>query len=445
MAARIPGPSLRLWSTYQVLAKPMTSMPRWFERYGDPFMVPVINGDVVMTARPELVKQIFGTNPKGYSPFAAEGMKALTGPRSLFQFRHTEHRRHRKLIMPSFHGSRMRAYAQAMQHIAHSVFDEAAGPGPVELHPLTQRISLEVILQTVFGVQDSTRVQEFADAITTLVDATSPAFIFMPFLQRELWGLSPYAKFRRIWLKLDEMLQEQVEQTRAQGEGEDILSMLLAARDDEGGRMDDEEIRDELRTLLFAGHETTGIALSWAVDLIGRHPKVAERLVEELRALGPDADPEAVAKVPYLDAVTNETLRLYPIITEVMRTLHEPTELGGHQLAPPTAVSASILGIHRNEELYPQAETFRPERFLERKFGAHEFLPFGGGHRRCIGAAFAGFEMRIVLGTLLREFGVTLQDAQPPHPVRRNVTLAPSTGVPIILDRAKVGQVRIAA
>ncbi len=445
MAARIPGPSLRLWNTYQALAKPMTSMPRWFRRYGDPFMVPVINGNIVMTARPELVKQIFGGHRSGYSPFASDGVGALTGPRSLFQLRDQAHRRHRRLIMPPFHGSRMRAYAHDMQQTAREVFSEAAGRGPIPLHPLTKRISLEVILRTVFGVQDGERVSEFSAAITELVDATSPLFLFMPFTQRELWGMGPYARFRRVWDRVDRMLQAQIDDAREHGESTAILSMLLQARDEDGSSLDDGEIRDELRTLLFAGHETTAIALCWAVDAVGRHPAVAERLVGELRALGPDPDPEALAKVPYLDAVCNETLRLFPIVTEVLRQLHEPTTLGEHELTPPTAVSASILGVHRREDLYPEPEVFRPERFEERKFGPHEFLPFGGGHRRCIGAAFAGFEMRIVLGTLLCELGVTLQDPRAPHPVRRNVTMAPSTPVPVVLDRAAVGRVCTAA
>ncbi|MCA9706669.1 MAG: cytochrome P450, partial [Myxococcales bacterium] len=433
MPDRPPGPSLRLWSTFRFLRYPMTVIPEWFARYGDPLYVPAVNGDVVMTAQPALVKQIFSTPASSYGPFAAAGVAALTGPRSVFQLRDQEHRRHRRLIMPSFHGSRMRAYAADMQRAARHVFDGAVGRGPVPLHTLTQRISLEVILRTVFGVQEPARVDRFSDAITEMVEAISPMFIFMPFLQRELWGLSPYARFRRRFEQLDALLVEQVERARQAEGGEDILSMLLTARDEEGDRLDDQEIRDELRTLLFAGHETTGIALCWAVDAVGRRRPVAERLADELAALGPEPEPEALAKVPYLEAVCNETLRRYPIVTEVLRTLHEPMELGGYALRPPTAVAACILGVHQREDLYPEPDAFRPERFLERKFGPHEFLPFGGGHRRCIGAAFAGFELQIVLGTLLREYDVRLQSPAPPRPVRRNVTMAPDDGVPVVV------------
>lgn len=445
MPDRPPGPSSRLWSTYQVLARPMTSMPRWLRRYGDPILVPTINGDVVMTARPELVKQIFGTASASYQPFATKGTAIFTGPRSVFQLRDVEHRRHRRLIMPSFHGARMRAYADAMQQTTRAVVGAAAGTGTVPLHTLTQRISLEVILRTVFGVQGPARVRAFSQAITTQVEATSPLFVFMPFLQRELGGVGPFARFRRTFEALDAMLREQVERSRADDGGQDVLHMLLQARDEDGGRLDDEEIRDELRTLLFAGHETTAIALCWAVDAVGRHPAVAERLRDELATLPPDADPEALAKLPYLEAVCNETLRLYPIVTEVLRGLHEPMELGGYSLRPPTAVSASILGVHRDPTLYPEPEAFRPERFLERKYGPHEFLPFGGGHRRCIGAAFAGFELRVVLGTLLREFGVALQQPHAPRPVRRNVTLAPEGGVPVAITAQRPGSVTAAA
>jgi cytochrome P450 len=445
MPDRPPGPAIRLWATYQVLAHPMTSMPGWFRRYGDPILVPTINGDVVMSARPELVKQIFGTPGSTYDTFAAKGTAALTGPRSLFQLRGEPHRRHRQLIMPSFHGSRMRAYAAAMQQITREVIGSAAGTGRVELHALTQRISLEVILRTVFGVQDSGRVRAFGEAITALVAAAHPLFMFMPFMQRAPLGLGPWAKFRRRYETLEQLLREQLALTRARGEGEDVLSMLLQARDEAGDRLDDEEIRDELRTLLFAGHETTAIALCWAVDAVGRHPAVAKRLAEELASLPADADAEALAKLPYLEAVCNESLRLYPIVTEVLRGLHEPIELGGYTIRPPMAVSASILGIHMSPEIYPEPEAFRPERFLERKYGPHEFLPFGGGHRRCIGAAFAGFELQVVLGTLLREFTIKLCNPHAPRPVRRNVTLAPEGGVPVIITTDRPGSVTAAA
>jgi cytochrome P450 family 110 len=452
MPDRPPGPRSRLWATYQVLAHPMTSMPGWFRRYGDPILVPTINGDVVMTARPELVKQIFAAPGSVYGTFAAKGTAALTGPRSLFQLRGEPHRRHRQLIMPSFHGTRMRAYATAMQAITRDVIGTAAGTGRVELHALTQRISLEVILHTVFGVQDPARVEAFSAAIKALVDSAHPLFMFMPFLQRAPLGLGPWAKLRRAYERLDGLLREQLAITRARGDGgEDVLSMLLQARDEAGDRLDDDEIRDELRTLLFAGHETTAIALCWAVDAVGRHPAVAERLTEELASLpshdhGPgSAGAERLAKLPYLEAVCNESLRLYPIITENLRGLHEPLELGGYPLRPPTAVSASIIGIHMNPEIYPEPEAFRPERFLGRKYGPHEFLPFGGGHRRCIGAAFASFELQIVLGTLLREFGVKLCNPHPPRPVRRNVTLAPEGGVPVIITAERPGSVTATA
>ena len=240
MPTRPPGPSMRLWTTAQVIARPLQCMPRWLERYGDPVLLPTVNGDVVLTARPELVKRIFAQPAATYSPFAAQGITALTGPRSVFQIRDREHRRHRRLMMPPFHGSRMRAYAAAMHQTAREVFDQAADSGPVVLHDLTKRISLEVILRTVFGVQEPARVRGFAERITALVDATSPLFLFMPFLQRDLWGMGPYARFRRVWDELDHMLQQQLERARDQDGGEDVLSLLLQARDEDGEGLDDQ-------------------------------------------------------------------------------------------------------------------------------------------------------------------------------------------------------------
>ena len=424
-----PGPRGRLLSTYRVLTKPYEYLPRWLATYGDPFTIKTLNGNVVMTANPADVRTVFATPPDRFASFATRGLAPFLGERSMLLLDGARHRRERKLLMPPFHGERMRVYAGTMASAAARHLEAASGR-PFSMLRTAQDISLEIIVRAVFGVQEQERTERFAAAVLAMTDAIHPALLFMPFLQRELGGFGPYARMRRRLAALDALLQEQIERARA-APGHDILSLMLAARDDSGEPMRDAEIRDELRTLLVAGHETTAITLAWAVDLVHRHPAVLARARDELDALGADAAPEAYASLPYLDAVCKEALRLYPVLTEVGRILLAPLQIGGYELPAGVVVMPSIMLVHRRPDLYPEPEAFRPERFLERKFSPAELLPFGGGHRRCLGAAFATFELKMVLGTMLSRWQFRLRDEIAPVPVRRNVTMTPSGGVPV--------------
>lgn len=256
--------------------------------------------------------------------------------------------------------------------------------------------------------------------------------MFIPWLQHEFGGIGPYARMRRCFAALDALLQEQVERARAQP-GDDILSLMLAARHEDGEAMTDAELRDELRPLLIAGHDTTAAGLTWVVDLVHRHPRVLARLQDELDGLGPEPDPGQYATLPYLDAVCKEALRIRPVVNEAARMLVAPLRVGDHELPAGVGVAPSILLIHRRPDIYPEPALFRPERFLERTFSPFEFLPFGGGHRRCLGAAFALFEMKVVLGTMLSRWQLRLLDFEAPAPVRGAVTVEPRGGVPVKL------------
>lgn len=431
MTTSLPrGPRGTLRTTYRVLTKPFEYLPRWGATYGDVFTVPTLNGDAVVAASPEAVRTIFTAPPDTFKPFAVAALANLISPGSLLLLDGERHRRERKLLMPPFHGDRMRAYAKVMADTAARQLALAAATGRVETRDLAQKISLEVIIRAVFGVQEESRVHLVADAVVAMVDALNPVLAFMPFLQRNFGGIGPFARYRRRRAALEALCLEQIERARAQP-GEDILSLMLAARYDDGTAMSDEDIFGELITLLFAGHETTALSLTWAMDLVHRNPAVLARLQQELLELGPDAEPERYAKLPYLEAVCKETLRLYPVITEVPRMLAKPLVLGEHELSPGTGVAPCMLLVHYRPDLYPEPHAFKPERFLERKYTPFEYMPFGGGHRRCIGAAFAMFEMQIVLGTALASWQFQLHDRNPPRPVRRNFTTGPSTGVPV--------------
>ena len=388
--AQATGPRSRLLTTLRVLKDPFHWMPKWRERYGDPMLLPTMNGNVVMTGKPELVKAIFAGKPEGYGPFATEAVEGFAGRGSMLTLSGERHTRERKLLMPPFRGSAMKALGPAMVVAARRHLDAALDQPRVGFADLAQSISLEAIIRTVFGVQEEARVLAFTEAVTHYLDVTNPLFFFVKATQTRFFP--PWRRFLEAYQRLDDLLQAQIERARA-GEGpETILGAMVAATYEDGVPMEDEDIKGELRTLLFAGHDTTAITLAWAVDHIHRDPELRERLRDTVDAL--DDTPEAYAACESLEHVWRETLRLHPVATEALRTLEAPMKLGD--------VDA-----------------------------AHEYLPFGGGHRRCLGAAFAGYQLQVVLGVLLRRYDVTLLDERAPDTVRKNVTLGPSTDVPV--------------
>lgn len=433
-----PGPRNRWLNTYRILSAPQEATERWVARYGDPVLVPAINGNVVMISDPALAKVVFAADPAVYKPFAVKAIAPLLGYKSLLILQGEEHRRERKLLMPPFHGSRMRSYGDAIRVATRRHLQAASTAGAVKMHDVAQHISLEVIIRTIFGVEEEERVPVFTAAVRDLVEVLGSIVFFVPALQRTFWGMGPFAKTLQKLARTDALLQEQIDRVRAHGPGEDILSMMVQARFDDGTAMSDAHIKDELRTLLLAGHETTSTVLSWAIDTIHRHPEVRERLLAEVDA-GAAGSPVDDAALPYLDAVSKETLRHYPIASEALRELAQPLVLGDYEIPAGYCIGVSIVGIHHRPDLYPDPERFWPERFEQRRFGPHEFLPYGGGHRRCIGAAFADFEMRVALATALREFTFTLQQREPPRPIRRNVAMGPKGGVPVVIGARAAG------
>jgi cytochrome P450 len=255
------------------------------------------------------------------------------------------------------------------------------------------------------------------------------SFLFFRWLQRDLGPWSPWGYFRRQQQQLNELLFAEINQRREQPEVErtDILSLLMSARDEAGQPMTDVELRDELLALLFAGHETTATALTWSLYWVHHLSAVKEKLLKELDALGDFPEPVNMARLPYLTAVCFETLRIYPVgMLTFPRVVQTPIELGGYQLEPGTQVVGCIYLTHQREDLYPQPKKFLPERFLERQFSPWEFLPFGGGSRRCVGEALAQFEMKLVLATILSRYQIALANQKPVTPQRRGVTLAPA-------------------
>jgi cytochrome P450 len=389
---------------------PINSVRAWHAAYGDTFTVPMLGVDFVVTCDPELAKQIHGNRDPGlFGAGVTDNIEPLFGARSILRLTDETHNRERKLMLPPFHGEAMRGWARTIQATTRKVFAHA---GELRAMHHTQQLTLEVLLRVVFGVHDDARVSAFQGAIEAWAAAIDPLFIFVPALARDLLGLSPYARYRKLSERVDAMLYEQIAAVRAAPAGDDVLSMLIHARYDDGTGMDDISLRDNLRTLLFAGHDTTAITLAWALYFVHRQAHVLARLRAELDALGPDVAPEDLARVPYLEAVIDETLRMRPINPETQRTLAKPWRFGAWDLPAGTVVAISELLLHYDPRHWDEPHTFEPTRFLAKHPSPNVYAPFGGGNRRCLGASFARYEASIALATLLREHEFELLDEQ---------------------------------
>jgi cytochrome P450 len=425
------GSSATLRNTYGFAVRPYETMRDMRARYGDPFYATALNGKLVLTAEPELIRELFANRDSElFGVFASEATTPLLGSHSLLTMFGEPHRRERRLLTPPFHGERMRAYGAMMVEAARRAFAGLEPGRPFVAIERTTEISLEAIVRAVFGVEQRERVEQWQRAILATLDAAKPIFLFSKATQRAPFGLGPWATYLRASSETDRLLYEQIARTRPHTTGrEDIMSLMIDARYEDGSSMTEEHIRDELRTLLLAGHETTAITLAWALYAVHRHASVKAKLLAELDVLGPDPAPDDVVELPYLNAVIDETLRRFPIVDAVFRVLRKPWSFGGYELPPGIAIGAAIVLVHRREDLYPDPDAFRPERFLQRRPKPHEYLPFGGGHRRCIGAAFSHFESCLALATVLREFELELREQGEVAVARRNVTLGPRGGV----------------
>jgi cytochrome P450 len=428
-----PGPSSRLIAMVRYLRDPYRSIADPWKKYGDPFTVPTFSGPIVITGDPEGVKQFFGADADQWVPVSVEAMQVLLGPGSLLLMTGAQHKSARKLLMPPFHGARMRAYGNLMRELTLARAAEIPTGKPFSLQETTQAISLDVILGAVFGVHDRERMRALHEAIVALIAAVRPSFVLWKSLQREFGGIGPYARFRRCMARTRELIFAEIERKRAAAEnGEDILTLLLEARYEDGQPIGDDELYDQLFTLVIAGHETTAITLAFACDLLLRAPDALERLRAELDGAGDD--PETIAKLPFLDAVCSETLRIYPLVPIVSRRTTRPWNFMGRDYPAGVGFGVATSLVHRREDLYPEPEKFRPERFLERSYSAFEFFPFGGGHRRCVGAAFAVYEMKIALAALLSRHRFRLAGDEPLRLEARAATIGPRGGVRMILD-----------
>ncbi len=409
---------------------PLGFLSVYQRRYGDIFTVrfPYF-GRIVYVAQPDLVKALFTGDPAVFHAGEANAtvLEPALGPNSVLTLDDAPHLRQRKLLLPPFHGERVERYGELIREITRREMESWPAGEPFAIRPHTQRITLAVIMRAVFGVHDEERLARFEGLIDDFARRVGLVASIPP-LRRNLGGLSPWGRFVRSRAALDAFIYEEISLRRAEAETEerdDVLSLLLGARDEEGEPMSDRELRDEMVTVLGAGHETTATGLAWAVERLAHNPGVLAKLRESL----------AAGQEDYLGATVKETLRARPVIVDVGRKLTVPATLGGYELEAGSFVLAAIAALHYREDAFPEPQAFRPERFLDTRTDNYAWIPFGGGVRRCVGAAFAEYEMRTILREFVERAELRPADPKPEKVKIRNITLVPARGARVVLER----------
>lgn len=439
------------------VSNPVGYMETNAKRYGDIYSTKAFSfhsQPTLIVSNPEALKQILTNDTKDFdSPSDLNQILVpWLGTYSMLVQDGKPHRRQRKLLMPPLHGERLRGYGEVICDIAESVMNSQPSGRIFAARSLMLDTTLQIMMEIVFGFHDGERCEQIKHLMLTLMgDFENPLLLasgFLPFLQKD-WGVkSPWGYFLHMRQQIDDLIYAEIAERRQKSnlDGNDILSLLLSAKDEAGEPLTNQELRDQLITLLFVGHENSATGIAWALYWVHKHPEVREKLLEELASLDDSPNPMEIVRLPYLTAVCNETLRMSSINMLLSgRMVKSPVELMGYKLDPGTAIFGSIYLTHHREDLYPQPKQFKPERFLERQFSPYEFMPFGGGSRSCIGANLALMEIKLVLATVLSRYQLTLADKQPEQLQGRGVVLVPKRGVKMILQGQRTRQDRAMA
>lgn len=399
-------------------------MRRLQRRYGDAYTLQFPGfGTTVVVARPDLVKQVYTAKPSvlhgGKNPLGE-----VLGPGSMFSMDEDRHLEERRALLPPFHGDRMRSYDALIEEEALRAMHAWRDEEEFATIKSFNRITLRVILRAVFGAEDA-ELSDFEELLPRMA-ALGQRLVTAPVLRRDFGRWSPGRRYAAMRRRYDAIVEVLI------GERIDILALMLAPLREAGEEIDRADVADELLTLLLAGHETTATSISWAFDLLLHHPDKMAQLREEL-ASGSDE---------YLDAVIKETLRIRPVVPGVVRKLKEPLELRGYELPAGTRVAPNIYLTHMNPAVFPEPKRFLPERFLENGADTYSWIPFGGGIRRCLGASFAMYEMKVVIPTILRR--VEMEAAGPPEHIRRRaVTFVPhEDGRVLVTEKRSAGALK---
>jgi cytochrome P450 len=421
-----PGPRTpAVVNTALLFQRPLESLLGWYRRYGEAFTVRyLVFGTGVYVADPEAIRELFTGDQSDLRAGEANApLSPVLGANSVLVLDGSEHMRQRKLLLPPFQGSALTGFRDVIREVAEAEVGSWSAGSEFPVRERMRALTFEVICRAVFGVTETDRVERLRRALLALFDLGT--FLFMPErLRFDAGRFSPGGLLRRRLEAADALLYEEIERRRGADdldERGDVLSLLLRARDEEGEPMSDVELRDELMTMLAAGHETTATGLAFAFDLLLHNPGALERLRDEL----------ASGDEQYLEATATETLRLRPVIDAAERTLTEPRVVAGHELPAGIRVYPAIAVVHHREDLYSESERFRPERFLDDGAESYTWLPFGGGVRRCIGAALAQAEMAEVLRIAFSSVELEAVRPQPDPVVMRGITMVPRHGAQI--------------
>jgi cytochrome P450 len=437
MSAELP-PGPRLPRTLQTIgwwSRTIPFLERARERYGKRFTMRLLQSPpFVHHSEPEHLKEIFTAPPEVLHP--GEGAKVLepvVGANSVILLDERPHLSQRKLMLPAFHGEKMQRLEGLMEEVTRREIAGWPRGEAVELHPRLQMLTLEIILRAVFGLDDGARLDALRERLSRILRFGSRPSSLLPVLQRG----KTWREFEQRRAEADALIYETIDERRANGGGDDVLAMLLDARHEDGSPMSPVELRDELMTLLVAGHETTASELAWAFERLTRTPEVLARLTEAIDAGDDDA---------YLTATVHETLRRRPVLPNAApRLVMEPVEIGGWHYEPGVCLLADAYRLHHEPDIYPDPYAFRPERFLDEQPGTYTWIPFGGGRRRCLGASFAILEMKIVLRELLAENELAPATPEDEGARRRSITLSPKAGSRAVLRARRSGRVPAAA
>jgi cytochrome P450 len=422
---RVPG-AMQMIATWK---RPAASLERLRQRYGKRITVKLpFQPPFVILSDPDDIKELFKASPEAVHPGeGARVLEPLIGRNSVILLDEGPHLEQRKLMLPAFHGEKMQRLTGLMSELTERELDSWPREQPVALHPRLQRLTLEIILRTVFGLERGQRLDDLRDALTDVLRFSESPLSVLPALQRVAGWFGPLKRFQRVRARTDELMFDLIEERRAEADSDrdDVLAMLLQARHEDESPMSPQELRDELMTALVAGHETTASQLAWAFERLVREPRVVQRLVQELEAGEGDE---------YLTATINEILRLKPVLPNAEpRLTKQAVRIGGFDYPAGVALLASGFLVHHDPDIYPEPYAFRPERFVGSTPGTYTWIPFGGGRRRCLGASFALQEMKIVIRAVLSRFELAPVSERPEQTGRRSITFSPRDGAAVLL------------
>ncbi|MGH7924583.1 MAG: cytochrome P450 [Candidatus Binatus sp.] len=439
MTALPPGPNL--FATFDFVRNPFRFLDTCARRYGDWFTVKVPGvAPFVFTSDPAAVREVFLGDPDAlHAGEANRPLGAFMGERSSLFLDGVEHIRQRRMLLPAFHGEQMAAHADAMRTAADTAIASWPIGQPFPIHPQMRAITFETIIRTVFGFEDDAAGAELRASLKKLFALYSSklgTLFSLPAMRLDAGPWSPWGRAVRLTRQIDSILYAEFARRRKEGvEGRaDVLSMLLQARYEDGQPLPDNVIRDEMYTLMLAGHETTAATIAWVINRLLTNPAVIERARAEVFSVLNGAQLEAshVGKLRYVEAVINETMRLDPVIPNFARTLTRPLTIASRDLPAGVTIAPCIYLVHRRPELWPTPDQFNPDRFLESRQPPHTFIPFGGGSRRCLGAAFATYQMKIVIAEVLKNVELKHVEGYTARTTRKGIAFAPSERLPVI-------------